>query len=214
MTAEYRAGRAGALTVLAVGLVLGAATPAAAHSDLESAAPADGAVLRAGPSAVTLVFNEAVQERFVRVAVTGPRDRAVASGSPRVTGARVEQPVTVTDAGAYVVAYRVVSADGHTVQGQLRFRFVAPAAAATPSPSPSRSAPAGAASTPPQSTGPTSTAPTAPATTAAPAATGDGNSGLGFLIVLGPMLAGLLAVGIVLARRPRGSAPAPADDGG
>lgn len=120
---------------------------AAAHTGLESSAPADGEALTGAPETlgVTLTFSEDVQAEFAQVAVTGPDGESVASGPVVVEGAVVRQPVDLDVEGAYVVAYRVVSSDGHPVSGQLAFtvRSLSDSGAGTSSaPSPPSASPA------------------------------------------------------------------------
>lgn len=189
-----RLGRAAALTLVA--LLVGALSPAPAlaHSELTSSTPTDGAVVRAAPRLVTLVFGERVQARFSRVAVTGPDGRAAGVGDPTVAGARIDQPISIAADGAYTVSYRVVSADGHTVQGQLRFAVSRPATPQSPSPS---------APSPTQSSDAGSPAPAVSPSTAGGARGERNGSGWGSLVVLGPMLIALAAIAVVLGTKPR-----------
>ena len=129
-----RGGRrlAGLPAALGVALVgpLGLAAPAQAHTELVSSSPQDGAESGAVPSRVELRFNEAVQQPAY-VVVTGPDGATAADGPAAVDGAVVTRSLRAQGAGSYRVAYRAVSADGHPVAGELRFRVVAP-----PEPSP------------------------------------------------------------------------------
>lgn len=115
--------------VLLGGVLLGGA-PAYAHAELVSSDPADGAALDTAPAQVVLTFSSEVNPDLSRVAVTvdgAPAD----TGAPTVRGATVTVPLP-GGAGGYRVVYRVVAADGHRVDGQLRFTA---AAAAAPGPS-------------------------------------------------------------------------------
>ena len=118
---------AAAASIALVGLSRG---EAAAHTDLESSAPSDGEVLAVAPQAITLTFTEAVQPQFVQVAVTAPGGQSVNSGAAVVDGRMVRQQVSVSANGAYVVAYRVVSSDGHPVSDQVGFAYTGPGAEA------------------------------------------------------------------------------------
>jgi len=124
----------GLFTLVAVPLT---GSPAQAHNFLESSTPAKDAALTVAPPAAVLVFSERVNPSFARVAVTGADGRSVTTGKPQTSGAQVTQPLAVTVSGQYTVAYRVVSADGHPVQGVVKFSVTLP----TPSPSPVPSAP-------------------------------------------------------------------------
>lgn len=114
-------------------LLLGAATtlaPAVAaapiatplHVYLVSSRPADGDTLTAPPPEIRLVFSERVDATLAELVLRGvdtettltpradPEDpRAVLASAPRVP------------AGAYRIAWRIISPDGHPVSGQIRF---------------------------------------------------------------------------------------------
>ena len=109
--------------VLAGSLLLAGVTalPAGAHADLISTDPADGSSLTAPPAAVTLTFSEALVPETVNVALSndmGPMQGIV----PATSGATVTipWPAEVGD-GDYTVAYRVVSEDGHPIEGSFAF---------------------------------------------------------------------------------------------
>lgn len=113
------------------------AIPAFAHAALISSDPANGAQLDASPARITLTFNQDVEPQFATVTVSGPDGTAYADGAVRVDG-----PDAVIDvkplgpAASYVVAYRVISADGHPITGQYTFEVteVAPAPANSAAP--------------------------------------------------------------------------------
>jgi methionine-rich copper-binding protein CopC len=118
---------------LAVPAVLAlTAVPAQAHNELLSSTPTEGDHLAAAPVVVELKFAEATDPRFVKIAATGPDGTSVAAGGPRVSGAVVRQPISASAAsGKYTVTYRVVSKDGHPVQGTLTFSATAPTPTST-----------------------------------------------------------------------------------
>ncbi len=121
-----------ALVVGALGLV--GVTPAWAHNALTGSDPADGSSTATSPATVTLTFNDVVQNLAPLITVVGPAgDRW--EGSPVTTlNNTVSVPVNVLGpAGAYTVAYRVVSADGHPVEGTTTFTLTA-AAGGMPNP--------------------------------------------------------------------------------
>lgn len=186
------AGRVGwAASLMLAALAVGALSPAPAlaHSELTSSTPADSAVLRAAPRQVTLVFGESVQAGFSRIAVTGPDGSAAGAGAITTTGARLIQPISATEPGPYTVSYRVVSRDGHVVQGRLRFSVSPPPVSVSSVPAPSPTA-AG------------SPTPAVPSTSAADPGQRNG-SGWGSLVVLGPMVLALTVIAVLLARTPR-----------
>ena len=120
-----------AATALASLLLVLSGGPAAAHTGLQSSTPADGETLTAAPDAISLTFSSAIASEFAQVAVTGPDGESVTSGEAAIDGAVVSQPVSTSGDGAYVVAYRVVSDDGHPVSGQLTFTLTGSGGAAT-----------------------------------------------------------------------------------
>lgn len=113
-----------AALLLAVLLALVAIpAPASAHAVLLGVDPADDTVVDSAPEQVTLRFNEPVSapQGGVRVFdADGIRidDGPVDTGD--ATEAAVALPADLPD-GAYVVAYRVVSADSHPVTGTSTF---------------------------------------------------------------------------------------------
>lgn len=114
-----------AVLVAVVGGMLGSivvAPAALAHATLEKTAPKQGGTVTKPQSKVTLTFDEAVQTSFAKVVVTSPDGTRVDSGKPHVVNGTVTQRLKgLPVAGKYKVAWRVVSADGHPVDGQFRF---------------------------------------------------------------------------------------------
>lgn len=205
----------GLLTVLVSTVVAGVALagPAAAHNVLIASDPVDGAVLQQSPATVSLTFDQPVQDFEPIVTVVGPDGQRYESGAPVVAGTVVSTQVSALPAaGSYVIAYRVVSADGHPVQGELTFELAAVApttaapttAAPTTAASASSSASTTASSAASTSAASTSAAPPTPTTSAA-AATAAESSGLTGWMWAAIVLAALLvasAVAVVI-RRPR-----------
>lgn len=117
-----RAPRA-ALAVVFVVLLLGLTVrPADAHAVLVSSTPGDGAALAAAPAEVALEFNEPVSAELGGLRVFDADGGRVDEGSVRTSDRTVS--IDLVDGlsdGAYVVSYRIVSADGHPVRGGLVF---------------------------------------------------------------------------------------------
>jgi methionine-rich copper-binding protein CopC len=135
-----------AIVVAVLVAVLAAGAPAWAHNELRGVVPAKGAALTAAPAEVVLEFAERLNPRYTTVAVTGPDGGSVADGRPRVDGKRAAQPLRAARDGTYTVVFRVVSLDGHPVQGRTTFTVRAPA---PPGPSASVAPSPAYASTPP-----------------------------------------------------------------
>ncbi|WP_405139389.1 copper resistance protein CopC [Sphaerisporangium sp. NBC_01403] len=144
-----------AALALVVAVVLGTAfaSPALAHTALRSSDPEKGATVESLDS-VTLTFNEAV--RFPVVLVRDAGGQAHQEGKPRTDGPKVIQKVAgALPSGKYTIAWRVVSDDGHPIEGEIPFTVKAPKASpsASPVPSPQEST---AAASPPAAATPTS----------------------------------------------------------
>jgi hypothetical protein len=215
MPVSFRSGgRVAALTMLAataVSLMLAfSASPAAAHNELTGSTPAAGSTVTSAPTGVQLTFEEPLNPRFVRIAVTGPDGRSVAAGAPALSGTSVRQPLTALTSGRYVVSYRVVSQDGHPVQGTVRFTTTLPAPPASVGVAPTTAPPASApAAAPPGAGGTRDNDP--PAARKAAQTDQTGNGWWPYALA-GAALLGLIGAGAVLARRrtpPRDATPSP-----
>ncbi|SFP87307.1 copper transport protein [Geodermatophilus dictyosporus] len=112
------------LVLLAGWLGLGVATagPAAAHAELVSTDPGEGARLDEVPGEVTLRFTEGVSLGAGYARVLGEGGERVDTGAPRVDGDTVTVPLRgdLPDT-SYVVTYRIVSADSHPISGAFAF---------------------------------------------------------------------------------------------
>jgi copper resistance protein C len=118
-------------------------TPALAHNQLVAATPSRDSTVAAAPTAVRLVFTERLNPDFTTVAVSDAARTRVPTGPPTIDGVTGTVPISgALGNGVYTVAYRVVSVDGHTVQGSYTFTLADPARpAAVPSAVPAAAAP-------------------------------------------------------------------------
>jgi len=184
-----------ALVVLFTALL--GAPAALAHTSLQKSTPAEGASLAAPPAEVSLTFGEAVRLPAGPIRVAGPGGAVWTVGQARVTGATVTAPVTATGpAGAYTLTWQVISDDGDTIRGTVRFTLTAPAAPVVAPASP----PGTVAAAPP----PATAAATPAAVPSAPAApTADEGGVPGWLWALGGAAVLAVAAGVVVARRAR-----------
>ncbi|WP_431932573.1 copper resistance CopC family protein [Micromonospora sp. RP3T] len=124
--------RPAAVVALVFAALLLPATPASAHNALQTATPAQDARLTTAPTSVTLRFLQQLNPEFTTIVLSDADRRKVPTGAPTVGGAT--GTITVDQAlpnGTYTVAYRVVSADGHPVQGSYRFTVADPTAGST-----------------------------------------------------------------------------------
>lgn len=101
-------------------LVLGA-VPASAHAALVSTDPGDGARLNNAPTKVTLEFNENLASPAF-IVITAPDGARVKTGAVEAIDKTVTATVASVDMkGIYSMSYRVVSVDGHPVEGSTTF---------------------------------------------------------------------------------------------
>ncbi|SCL22781.1 copper resistance CopC family protein [Micromonospora inyonensis] len=195
---------AGWLVTIGVALVvsLWSAAPAAAHNSLTGSSPADGARLAQAPTRIELRFLARLDPNRTKITVTGPDNVPASRGAPTVNGSRVRVTFVPGAAGLYIVDYRVSSADGHPVSGEIRFTLTT-GTPADPSPSPT----AVTGPPPPPTPVPVDPTPSTAGASAAPAADTDPGDddgtpawpwGVGAVAVL----AGLVAV-LLVRRRPR-----------
>lgn len=186
--------RAGLLAVLlGLGGVV-AAVPAGAHAGLVDSDPADGATVDQLAGEVTLTFSEEVRGP-VTVVVTDPDGTGLQDGDAVVDGPRVVQPVErATVAGLHTIAYRVISADGHPITGQVRVTVEATSSEdGVPDPTPSASP----EETPTDAdTSPDTTPGTTPGTTAE-----DGDSATAIWLTAGALAVVLVLGGLAYVRR-------------
>lgn len=137
------------VALMAATLLFGQGT-ALAHDVLLNTDPADGAKVSVGPQEVRLSFNEPVRPGYDTVTVVGPGGTYWTDVPPRIAGPTVVEPVhELGPVGAYVVSYRILSEDGHPVEGKVTFTLTKPGTG-TPVPPPNGTA---AAASPAPATG-------------------------------------------------------------
>ncbi|TQL67890.1 copper transport protein [Nocardioides albertanoniae] len=117
--------------------VLLSISPAQAHASLIGTNPEEGAVLEAAPDEVVFTFDEGVTLPPKGVTVYDAKGEEVAS---EASAGGTEMKVALPEAsslgdGSYVVAWRVVSNDGHPISGSLTFAVGAPSLSVAPPPS-------------------------------------------------------------------------------
>ncbi|OXM46211.1 copper resistance CopC family protein [Amycolatopsis alba] len=117
-------------SLLVTGLaLLGAATPALAHSELKSSDPARGASLATPPTQIKLTFTGPVTLAENPIQITGPENASWTVGRAEVAGAVVTAPVqAVGPAGEYTLRYKVVFEDSHAASGSVKFNLSNPVA--------------------------------------------------------------------------------------
>lgn len=164
--------------VMACAFVLAACTwwasPASAHSGLIDSTPAEGAVLTAAPRTIELEFNDDISDISPAVILRNGEDDVISREAPRIERTTVSSDVPdgLAD-GDYSVVWRVVSADGHPIQGVIPFSIDTaepagePGEATASAPQPDDTPAASQATQPTASTASTSGVPWLPLTIAA-----------------------------------------------
>lgn len=183
-----------AAAMLAPGALL--APAALAHSELISTDPADGAVLDAPPERVSFTFSEPLMPDFVRIIGTNPEGVTGDLPVSSVEGstATVNWPAGA-QGGTWQVRYRVVSQDGHPIEGGITFTYDGP----TPSPTGALPTSAAPTSTAPTSAAPTSVTPTSAAPTSVTSPAADTSGGTSGLLIAGLAVGAIVIVGVVIA---------------
>jgi methionine-rich copper-binding protein CopC len=106
------------LLALFLGLVPGGAS---AHSQVISTDPVDGARLPASPERVSVTFNENVGLATGGLRVIRPDGSLASMSDGSVAGPTVSVAVAPLDPGWYVMAWSIISADGHVAHGTSSF---------------------------------------------------------------------------------------------
>ncbi len=102
--------------------MVSSASPALAHAQLEGTTPEAGALLDAAPREVVLRFAEGVRPVPGGLRVLAEDGARMDVARPRSSAGTVTLALPPLVDGAYVVSWRVVSADGHPVRGAFTFR--------------------------------------------------------------------------------------------
>lgn len=192
-----------AAAALAIVAILSVPTAASAHDEIIGSTPADASVLDVAPRTVDLEFSAEILSVGAEIRViaadanvSDPEVVNYATGEIVVDGTiasiAVDQAIP---AGSYQALWRVVSGDGHPIEGVVAFTL-----AGDPSPAPAQTSEAPAPET---SEAPVATEPAA--TTPAPASE-DGDQGRTLVIAGVGVVAALALVLAIVALRRRSAA--------
>lgn len=194
--------RAAAALPLVVFTLLLWPAAAFAHAELETATPAEGAVLEAPPTEIVFTYTEELDPSGSSLTLHDASGNQIAAGGvdpsdPLIM--RIDPPELA--AGAYEVRSTALSAnDDHLERNVVTFTVSEPTPAPTPSPTPVPSATAERTARPSAS----------PSAAASPAPSGDGTP-TGTTDVLIPIVAAIVLVALLgawLINRSRGRGPA------
>lgn len=121
LSTVLRLAAASSLAVLGLGLM----SPAQAHDELISTNPEQGTSLVQAPQKLELTYSGELTdvEGSTQIRVTDSAGSEISSGDPKVKGKTVTQKIAGHGAEneTYSVAWRVVSSDGHPIQGSYEF---------------------------------------------------------------------------------------------
>lgn len=179
------------IAALAIGIAVTglAAAPALGHASQVSSSPQADAVLDTAPSEVRVEFESALMETGAALVVTGADGQVVSGATPMIGRTSISVDVDPqAPPGAYTVAYRVVSEDGHTITSTYSYTVASNASGQSAA-----------------TAAPTSAAATATATeqSAAPAAGGQSGSGVPLWVWIVGAVGALAILGAVFAGRRR-----------
>ena len=107
-----------------LGLLLMLAAPVAAHAELVTSSPADGAQLDAVPAEAVLTFSAELDPQGSGFTVSDPDGDEVGSGTVDLQVADrnvLRGSIAGTARGTYTISWTAVAADGHEETGTLHF---------------------------------------------------------------------------------------------
>jgi methionine-rich copper-binding protein CopC len=115
--------RIGGFVAAALLGALVAGSPALAHSFLVEATPSSKDHVAATPKTIKLRFGGGVEPKYSKLTVEGADGKVLGEGSIGVPDKPRELSMDAPDLapGKYVVRYRVLSVDGHVVEGNYEF---------------------------------------------------------------------------------------------
>lgn len=177
--------------------------PAAAHDQLVESDPPADAELATSPEAITLTFSADILDLSSQVVVTDAAGGIILDTPGTVVGpvvtAVIEQPF---DVGAHLVTWRVVSSDGHPIDGA--FAFTVLQGPTEPEPEPTMEPTTSTAAEPTAEPDPPSEAPAPVAVDQATPPPADGAGETWPVVVGGSAAAAALAAVVTVLVRRRG----------
>lgn len=109
---------------LLLALSLALPLPALSHGKLDSAEPADGAVLETAPAALSLSFTENLELPLAKIVLTDATGAVIATPAPEAEGGDTKHlriALPSLSAGSYKVEWNVTSVDTHSTHGHYSF---------------------------------------------------------------------------------------------
>lgn len=115
--------RNAAVAVVSASLAAPIAAPARAHSFLVEATPSSKDHVATSPKTVKLRFGGGVEPKYSKLTIENAEGKVLGEGSIGVPDKPRELSMEAPELapGKYVVRYRVLSTDGHIVEGNYEF---------------------------------------------------------------------------------------------
>jgi methionine-rich copper-binding protein CopC len=115
-------------TIISLFLVFTGIQNANAHAQLSSSVPTKNQIVRVLPSLVWLEFDGDLMsfagKQINKLTVSNSKRLRVDIGGSIIGGARISTKLKAgLPAGKYLISYRIVSEDGHPVEGSYSFTF-------------------------------------------------------------------------------------------
>lgn len=107
----------------AIVLSVAGATTALAHSFLVDATPSSKEHVATPPKTIKLKFGGGIEPPYSKISIETPDGKVLGEGNVGVPGKPRELTANAPDLapGKYIVRYRVLSSDGHIVEGNYEF---------------------------------------------------------------------------------------------
>ena len=198
----------GAIAVLATTLAIAMPGVALAHSELETADPADGAVLTEQPSEIVLTFSAELRDNssIKLIDPSGAQIGEAGVDPEDDTVMRLAIGELAMAPGTYEIRWTSVSTDGDVLNDTLTFELTTPPPTPSPTPEPTDAPTASpTASAPPHPSA-------APSPSPSPAASADGSQTGSSADAIIPIVAAIVVIallgGWLLRGRSRGRGPA------
>jgi copper resistance protein C len=110
------------LKSLLVVTVFAASSAVFAHSSVQKSVPANNSTITVAPKDLNLTFTAAVRLTVLSVQRGDGKPQDLGP-LPKTAAKSVTVPMTLVDAGNYIVKWRAAGDDGHAMSGKVLFKF-------------------------------------------------------------------------------------------